>query len=146
MTKINLKFDYVEVKDNIDISITLSSTSILYKNTINLAEGIKDLEVNFDLESFTPQNLLLSISTTDIKITKVPVTINNIVLDSFYSTNNIIYSGKKCTDQKYKLYAKIKNIFIEDNVFDSNRLDFTGQLEYNLTWPFYRNIYNSIYS
>jgi hypothetical protein len=140
--KISIGLDYIDTQDPVLVKLCLSSETDLWQRVIDLSAGIKQLEIEFYLQSCALQQLKLSFNTVDIKIVKNPITITDITLDDFYSTDRILYSGAVFPDDKFKLYSKIKNYQLDSNMIDSNRLDFTGELRYFLKWPFYRNVYD----
>ena len=142
--KIALQFDYEVGANDINVDISLRGTSTLYQTVLDLRSGVKHLLIERELDSFVPQELVLSFETDNIKITKNPVTIVDLLLDDFYSMDKVLYSGHVHPSEQYKLYTKVKKIYLEDNIVDSNRLDFAGCLQYHLCWPFYRNIYTDL--
>jgi len=139
--QLDIELEYEPADINIDINL-----SHFYTSTVNLLSNLKQISIAFEPDRFVPQELKLTFSTTDIKIVKYPVTISKLAMDEFYSANKVLYSGQSQIDKRYALYLKIKNMNITHNLLDTNRLDFTGVLQYNLQWPFYKNIYDHTFT
>jgi hypothetical protein len=126
----------------IDVCLT-SDHKVLFKNTINLSNPLTDLSILFDIEKVMPQKLKLSFLTNDHNIINHPLTITNVLLDDFYSLDKILYAGNANFDNNFLTYAKQHQIFLEENICDTNRLDFTGELIYYFEWPFYKNVFTN---
>lgn len=126
----------------IDVCLT-SDNNVLFKNTINLSDPLTHLSISVDIIKVVPQKLKLSFSTNDHKIINHPLTITNVLLDEFYSSDKILYAGNPNFDNNFLTYAKQHQIFLEENIKDANRLDFTGELIYYFEWPFYKNIFTN---
>ena len=126
----------------IDVCLT-SNNTVLFKNTINLSKPLTYLPISFDITEVVPQKLKLSFLTNDHNIINHPLAITNILLDNFYSLDKILYSGNSNFDNNFLNYAKQHQIFLEENICNTNRLDFTGELIYYFEWPFYKNIFTN---
>ena len=126
----------------IDVCLT-SDNKVLFKNAINLSNPLTHLPILFDITEVVPQKLKLSFSTIDHNIINHPLIITNILLDNFYSLDKILYSGHSNFDNNFLTYAKQHQMFLEENICDTNQLDFTGELIYYFEWPFYKNIFRN---
>jgi hypothetical protein len=126
----------------IDVCLT-SDHKVLFKNTINLSNPLTHLPISFDITEAVPQKLKLAFLTNDHNIINHPLTITNILLDDFYSLDKILYAGNSKFDNNFLTYAKQHQIFLEENICDTNKLDFTGELIYYFEWPFYKNVFTN---
>jgi hypothetical protein len=126
----------------IDVCLT-SDHKVLFKNTVNLSNSLTHLSISFDIAKVVPTKLKLAFSTNDHNIINHPLTITNILLDDFYSLDKILYAGNAIFDNNFLTYAKQHQIFLEENICDTNRLDFTGELIYYFEWPFYKNVFTN---
>jgi hypothetical protein len=108
--------------------------------TLNLQQEISTLHLNFDLP-IKNQTVELMFSCNNLDIINHPLTITNIVLDEFFSFSKILYSGIPIFDQLFIQHAEKNNMFIDTSVVDCNRIDFTGKLCYQFSWPFYKNVF-----
>lgn len=126
------------------INVQLScSNQTLFECVLDLSKSNTELSMAFVLAELVPEKLKLSFSTIDHAIVMHPLTLTNIVLDEFYSMDKILYSGHSKFNDSFLSYAKSNQIFLEENICDTNRLDFTGSLEYYFDWPFYKNIFTN---
>jgi hypothetical protein len=102
--------------------------------------------IDFSVKKFSPQKLKLSFATINHSIVDYPLTITRIVLDDFYSIDKILYSGHSKFNDDFLIYSKSKQIMLEENICDTNCVDFTGKLEYYFDWPFYKNVFRNFRS
>ena len=131
-----LDFDYPISPKNLVVKIESPGNNVL----LDLSQRTLTLNLEFDLP-ICNQTINLTFSCNNLCIVEYPLTITNIVLDEFYQSNSIVYRGHPKFDQQFILLADQKNMYLDLTVNDCNRLDFTGQLEYKLNWPFYKNIF-----
>jgi hypothetical protein len=136
---INFEFEHNISSKDLLVQVQISSELI----ELNLAHQIKPLRVEFELPLHN-QTVTVTFLCNDPHIVNFPLLITNIVLDDFYKSKNILHKGTPVFDQRFLELAKQKNIYLDPTVNDSNRLDFTGKLVYQYTWPFYKNLF--IYS
>jgi hypothetical protein len=133
---IAIEFDYLVSQSSLPVNVTWPTGN----TTLNLNQFTPKLEFDFALP-IQNQTVELVFSCKNLNIVNHPLTITNITLDDFYSLPKILYSGVPIFDQMFLLYAKKKNIVIDQTVADVNRLDFTGTLTYQFVWPFYKNVF-----
>ena len=131
-----IEFDYQTSPKSLLVEVQSPGNNVL----LDLSQDIKTLRLNFEL-LIQNQNIDLKLSCNDLCIVDYPLTITNIVLDNFYQSKSILHRGKPNFSQEFVDYANKNQIFLDYNVNDSNRLDFTGQLAYQYKWPFYKNIF-----
>ena len=129
----------------IDVCLT-GNNGVLFKDTINLNKPNTCLSILFNITKIEPQKLKLSFLTNDHNIIDHPLIITNILLDDFYSLDKILYSGHPTFDNNFLTYAKQNQIVLEENICDTNQLNFTGELAYYFEWPFYKNIFTNFRS
>ena len=137
---LNFKHSISSIPLLIDVALT-SNDGMLFEDTINLNTTNTSLLIPFNIKKKVPQKLKLVFLTTNHDIVKHPLILTNIVLDDFYSIDKILYSGHSEFDHNFLVYAKENQILLEENICDTNRLDFTGNLVYYFEWPFYKNIF-----
>ena len=123
------------------VNVRLVNDKTLFEHVLDLSCTNTELSIPFTIEPLVPQKLKLIYTTTDSNIIKHPLTITSILLDDFYSMGKILYSGHANFDQEFLQYAEANKIYLNQPITDSNRLDFTGSLEYSLKWPLYKNIF-----
>jgi hypothetical protein len=129
----------------IDVCLT-NNNRILFKDTLNLNKPNYHLSILFDIAKIEPQKLKLSFLNNDHNIINHPLIITNILLDNFYSLDKILYSGHSKFDNNFLTYAKQNQIVLEENICDTNQINFTGELTYYFEWPFYKNIFTNFRS
>jgi len=129
----------------IDVCLT-GNNGVLFKDTINLNKPNTHLSILFDITKIEPQKLKLSFLTNNHNIIDHPLIITNILLDDFYSLDKILYSGHSKFNDNFLKYAKQNQIMLEENICDTNQIDFTGELIYYFEWPFYKNIFTNFRS
>ena len=133
---ISVELDYLISKKSLQVEVCVPGTNII----LDLSQPTKKIDMIFSLP-LQPQQIDMTFSCSNIDIVHHPVTISNIVLDNFYSFSNIVYKGQPQFDQQFLALASEKNIYLDHNITDSNRLDFTGTLVYQFMWPFYKNLF-----
>lgn len=131
-----LEFDHVISTRPLLITVELQTTKV----QIDLRSRNAKLNLSY-ANDLNYQVAKLTLSCHDINIVRHPLTITNITLDNFYCSDNILYRGVSMYDQTFLHYAKKKEMYIDTEVNDCNRLDFTGTLCYTFNWPFFRNIF-----
>jgi hypothetical protein len=133
---------------SIDTSHTIATKSLLVEiqypgNSLLLDLSRESAKINLEFDlPICNQEIEIKFCCNDLRIVDYPLTIDNIVLDDFYQYNNLVYRGRPAFDQSFLLLSQRKNMFIDVNVNDSNRLDFTGHLIYSFKWPFFKNLFH----
>lgn len=111
----------------------------LITNYVNLADGKR--HIRLEIKNTNPVHLDIKFSTQDPNIVNTPLVIDNIMLDDFFSSTSIVYSGKCHYDREFISYAEENKLYLDNDLSDSNCLNFTGSLVYRVSWPFYKNIF-----
>jgi hypothetical protein len=119
--------------------LLVTALSEAHNITMDLQCHHTKLIMEFDLP-IRPQIIKVIFACDNIAISRCPLTITNIVLDNFYSSDKILYSGVSFFDQQFLQYADSNQMLIDQSVADVNCLNFTGQLVYQFRWPFYQNL------
>ena len=141
---LSCKFEHLTSPEPLIIDVQLSNANqILFEHRLNLNKSCTDLLIDFSLKNLTPQKLKLSFATTNHSIVDHPLTITKIVLDDFHSIGKILYSGHSKFDDNFLIYAKSNQIMLEENICDTNCINFTGKIEYYFDWPFYKNVFTN---
>lgn len=117
----------------------IASGNVLVSKIIDLKNKNTTVSLVFDLLEFKNQNIILCVKCLDLNIIKFPLTLNLITLDQFYISPNITYSGVPKFSNDFLKYADSINLFLDKTVSDVNCLTFTGDLEFTLKWPFFKN-------
>jgi hypothetical protein len=133
---ISVDVDYPVSNKSLLIEICFPANIVL----LDLSQDIKTLLLEFKLP-IQKQTIDLKFCCKDLRIVDHPLTITNIVLDDFYQSDSILYRGCPEFDQQFLLLSDQKKIYLDFDVSDSNRLDFTGNLVYKFIWPFYKNVF-----
>lgn len=133
---ISMDIDYPVSNKDLLVQVEFPNNSLI----INLNRQTKTIDLEFELP-LCNQSVDVKFICTDICIMDHPLTITNVVLDNFYHSASILYRGRTEFDQQFLSLARQKEIALDSNVTNSNRLDFIGQLVYTFVWPFYKNIF-----
>lgn len=135
---INLDYDFPESDLEIDF-ILITSVGTTTKK-INLKQKIQIVDIDFEVNDKVNQTFTLSLKTDNPQIIKHPVHVTKIILDNFYQRLKFAHSGQPVFDQSFLEYADKNKIYLDHSVTDSNRLDFTGNLDFCFQWPCWRNL------
>jgi hypothetical protein len=130
----NLKFDTVVVSKIYSGCNTELVVSNIHSNS-------QYHRFEFDLLQLEPQIIKVEFSVDDPTIIDNPLTVTNIVLDDFYSFSKLKHAGTSIFDNWFCNHASVCGITLDHNITDSNCLNYTGKLIYNITWPFFRNMW-----
>ena len=133
---ISLELDYHTSTTSLPVEICVAGVTKI----IDLSKSMPSIDLIFHLD-LAVQNVHLDLRCKHQEIRDFPLTLNNIVLDDFYSSKNIIHRGKPMPDDVHMRWVRANNLYFDEATNDSNRLDFTGVLRYNFVWPFFNNIF-----
>jgi hypothetical protein len=123
-----------------EVGYCLKEESLILAEQLNFITLQQHQEINFQLKNFEFKMLTLEFFTRDCYIINNPLEIENVILDDFYQIKNLTYRGVLCFSKEHHDYITLKNIKVNPDVSDSNRLDFTGKLVYQFKWPFFREL------
>jgi hypothetical protein len=125
----------------VELAIATAGHQQLLKKNINLQDNKPTIDVDIKDFEFNDHDLYVSFTTTDFNIINVPLTIDQTILDNFYSMKKLVYAGVRKFDQPFLDYADNKKMYLDPTVTDDNCLQFTGSLVYSFKWPFFKNIF-----
>ena len=123
----------------VELAIATANHQWLLKKNINLQDNEPTIDVDIKDFKVDDHDLYVSFTTTDFNIINVPLTVDQTILDNFYSMK--VYAGVRKFDQPFLDYADNKKMYLDPTVTDDNCLQFTGSLVYSLKWPFFKNIF-----
>lgn len=125
----------------VSVTATIQDHTCIYNNSFDLSQPRNQINIVTDQLTLLPHTVTVVIATDDIEIVNTPLEIKNITLDQHFSTKQILHSGHAEYSQQFLQYARDKNFYLDQNIVDTNRLDFTGELIYKFKWPFYQNVW-----